>query len=287
MARTSHETLDMTHAVHPMVARSHSLASSLANAVATPVATLVALAIACTVLFAPANVRADDVKRSTDDADAAPATGSATGPATGPATGSTPTHVLMTTSMGEVVIRLDAERAPISVRNFLEYVGDKAYDGTIFHRVMADFMIQGGGFDENLRLRRPRAPIRNEGDNGLSNRRGTIAMARTSDPHSATSQFYINVVDNSRSLDHNPTTRNPGYAVFGEVVAGMDVVDKIRQVPTQQRGQHGNVPVETVFIRTIVTIDDAEAKRRIESGASAAPAAPPGKDGEQREKSSE
>jgi len=172
------------------------------------------------------------------------------------------THVVMTTSMGDVIIKLDAERAPLSVENFLAYVDDKAYDGTIFHRVIPNFMIQGGGFNPDMTQRRTRRPIRNEASNGVSNRRGTIAMARTNNPHSATNQFFINVRDNA-NLDYSEERRSDGYAVFGEVVHGMDVVDNIRVTPTQPRGVHLNVPVHPIVIERIVAIDDDAAQKLI------------------------
>lgn len=141
--------------------------------------------------------------------------------------------VVIETSMGDIKVELDQGRAPITVKNFLQYVDDKHYDGTVFHRVISNFMIQGGGFNEQLEEKPTREPIKNESNNGLSNKRGTIAMARTSDPDSASAQFYINVQDND-GLDRNP--RNPGgYAVFGKVIAGMDVVDQIREVETGAR----------------------------------------------------
>lgn len=157
--------------------------------------------------------------------------------------------VTMKTSLGDVRIELDAERAPITVENFLAYVDDGFYDGTVFHRVIPNFMIQGGGFDEDLKQKSTRAPIRNEAQNGLRNERGTLAMARTSDPNSATSQFFINLVDNA-PLDHG--ARDFGYAVFGRVIGGMDVVERIGSVPTGNRGMHQNVPLEPV---TIVSIE--------------------------------
>ena len=150
--------------------------------------------------------------------------------------------VIMDTSHGKIAIELFADKAPITVKNFLQYTDDKHYDGTIFHRVMADFMIQGGGFEPGLKQKRTRAPIKNE--SGISNERGTIAMARTKDPDSATAQFFINVKDNTR-LD------KLRYAVFGKVIDGMDVVDKIRQVETADRGDHEAVPVQDVVIRSV------------------------------------
>ena len=154
-------------------------------------------------------------------------------------------HVLLNTSMGEIEIELEAEKAPISTKNFLEYVESGFYDGTVFHRVIPGFMIQGGGFNEGLNQKKTRAPIKNEADNGLHNVRGTLAMARTQDVNSATSQFFINHRDNN-FLDHGG--RDFGYAVFGKVVRGMDVVDQIAQVPTGNRSMMQNVPLSPVTI---------------------------------------
>jgi cyclophilin family peptidyl-prolyl cis-trans isomerase len=156
--------------------------------------------------------------------------------------------VVMDTSMGKITIELYEAKAPITVKNFLKYVDDKHYDGTIFHRVIADFMIQGGGMEPGLKEKRTNAAIKNESTNGLSNERGTIAMARTNDPDSATAQFFINVKDN-RMLDRSPNSA--GYAVFGKVTEGMDFVDKIRQVNTGNRGGHGDVPLQDVVIRSV------------------------------------
>ena len=158
-------------------------------------------------------------------------------------------RVVVETSMGKITIELLENKAPITVKNFLKYVDDKHYDGTIFHRVIADFMIQGGGFEPGLKPKKTRAPIKNEAGNGLSNVRGTIAMARTEEPDSATAQFYINVVDNSKDLDRQPGSA--GYAVFGQVVEGMDVVDKIRGVETAKIGGAKNVPVKDVLIKSV------------------------------------
>jgi peptidyl-prolyl cis-trans isomerase A (cyclophilin A) len=155
-------------------------------------------------------------------------------------------RVALTTSLGRMVIELDGEKAPVSTENFLQYVDDEFYDGTIFHRVIPNFMIQGGGFTRTMQQKPTRGGIVNEARNGLKNRRGTIAMARTGDPNSATSQFFINVVDN-QNLDH-PSFDGHGYAVFGRVVEGMDTVDAIRNVSTRPRGGHENVPVDTVVI---------------------------------------
>ncbi|MFM7331634.1 MAG: peptidylprolyl isomerase [Brachymonas sp.] len=154
--------------------------------------------------------------------------------------------VKLVTSMGEIVVELNPEKAPKSVENFLQYVKDKHYDGTIFHRVMDGFMIQGGGFNAEMQQKPVRAPIPLESSNGLKNDRGTIAMARTNVPNSATAQFFINVVNNN-SLNA-PMPDGYGYAVFGKVVSGMETVDKIRQVATGNRGPHGNVPQTPITI---------------------------------------
>ena len=161
--------------------------------------------------------------------------------------------VNMVTSKGEILIELDAEKAPISVANFLSYVNDKFYDGTVFHRVIKDFMIQGGGMTPNLQKKPTKAPIKNESYNHLRNQRGTIAMARMTPPDSATSQFFINHVNN-RSLDFDGPYK-PGYAVFGKVVKGMDIVDAIAAISTKRVGSHGNVPVETVVIESIMVME--------------------------------
>lgn len=173
-------------------------------------------------------------------------------------------YVLMTTSKGDIAIELNREKAPISVANFLSYVDKKHYDGTIFHRVMANFMIQGGGFTPDM-VQKPTDPtIKNEWTNGLKNTRGTIAMARLGgQPDSASAQFFINVVDNA-GLDR-PQADGAGYAVFGKVVAGMKAVEAIKAVATTTRGQHQNVPVEPVLIQTVRRIDEADAKKRIEA----------------------
>ena len=156
--------------------------------------------------------------------------------------------VLLDTSMGQIVISLDAAKAPKSVANFLEYVKSGHYDGTIFHRVIPDFMIQGGGFDASMNQKPTRAPIPLESKNGLSNVRGSVAMARTSVPDSATAQFFINIKDNA-FLDAAKASDGAGYAVFGKVVSGMDVVDKIWAQPTTTKGSYQNVPVTPVVIR--------------------------------------
>ncbi|WP_119353442.1 peptidylprolyl isomerase [Azohydromonas sediminis] len=155
--------------------------------------------------------------------------------------------VRLATTMGDIVVELDAAKAPKTVDNFVQYVKAGHYDGTVFHRVIPNFMIQGGGFTPDMTQKATRAPIPLESRNGLSNVRGTIAMARTAVPDSATAQFFINVVDNA-FLDQPNARDGAGYAVFGRVVAGMDVVDKIRAVPTGNRGPHQNVPLQPVVI---------------------------------------
>jgi peptidyl-prolyl cis-trans isomerase B (cyclophilin B) len=157
--------------------------------------------------------------------------------------------VRLETSLGDVVLALDPDKAPKTVENFLAYVRDGHYDGTVFHRVIDGFMIQGGGFEQGMRQKKTRAPIPNEASNRLANRRGTAAMARTSDPHSATSQFFINVSDNAFLDFRSPDPSGWGYCVFAEVVAGMDVVDRIKAVPTTTRGGHKDVPVDDVLVR--------------------------------------
>ncbi len=155
-------------------------------------------------------------------------------------------RVVIETSMGKITVELDPAKAPITVENFLKYVDEGFYEGTIFHRVIPTFMIQGGGMEPSLKQRRAHDSIQNEATNGLKNLRGTLAMARTSAPHSASSQFFINVADNS-FLDY-PGQDGWGYCVFGKVVDGMDVVDKIKDVPTATKGGHENVPVQDVVI---------------------------------------
>lgn len=160
--------------------------------------------------------------------------------------------VVMETTQGNITIELLQDAAPITVENFLQYANDGFFAGTVFHRVIPGFMIQGGGLTANLSEKATRPPIRNEADNGVSNARGTISMARTSVVDSATAQFFINTVDNARSLDHRGTSpRDYGYAVFGRVTAGMDVVDAISGVSTGRQGPHQNVPVEPVVINAV------------------------------------
>ncbi|MGZ8200354.1 MAG: peptidylprolyl isomerase [Methylosarcina sp.] len=164
----------------------------------------------------------------------------------------TPSKVKLTTSLGAIVIQLNAEKAPVSTENFLKYVNEGFYNGTIFHRVIKDFMAQGGGFDTGFKQKTTHDPIKNEADNGLTNKRGSIAMARTSDPNSATAQFFINYRDNGFLNHTNPTPSGWGYAVFGEVVEGMDVVDAMANQPTGNRGGHQDVP------KTDIVIEKAE-----------------------------
>ena len=157
-------------------------------------------------------------------------------------------RVRLSTNMGDIVLELDRENAPGTVENFLTYVNDGFYDGTIFHRVIDDFMIQGGGYTTDFSRKKTRDPIKNEADNGLKNRRGTIAMARTQDPHSASAQFFINVKDNAFLDFKAPDTRGWGYCVFGRVLEGMNVVDEIRRVPTGVSKGFRDVPKTTVII---------------------------------------
>jgi peptidyl-prolyl cis-trans isomerase A (cyclophilin A) len=165
--------------------------------------------------------------------------------------------VKFATSAGDIVVEVYPDKAPKTVANFLEYVRDKHYDGTIFHRVINGFMIQGGGFDRNMAEKPTRAPVVHEGREayakGLRNQVGTIAMARTSDPNSATSQFFINVADNTRTLDP-PGPNAPGYTVFGRVVSGMDVVNKIKGVQTGSSGMYNDVPLTPVVIESATIV---------------------------------
>ncbi len=164
--------------------------------------------------------------------------------------------VQLTTSMGNIILTLNDELAPKSTENFLDYVRSGHYDGTIFHRVIANFMVQGGGMTAGMKQKPTKAAIENEADNGLPNKRGSVAMARTNDPHSATSQFFINVVDNAFLNFSAPTSQGWGYAVFGEVSEGMDVVDAIRQVKTGSSGFHQDVPKEDVTIISATILEE-------------------------------
>ncbi|OUR97468.1 peptidylprolyl isomerase A [Halobacteriovorax marinus] len=158
------------------------------------------------------------------------------------------TTVIMETTKGTIEIQLFDKKAPISVKNFLKYVDSKFYDGTIFHRVIDNFMIQGGGFDTNLKEKKTNAPIKNEASNRISNTKGTLAMARTSVVDSATGQFFINVNDNN-FLDHKGTGSSEyGYAVFGQVLKGMSVVNMIKKAPKRRNGSHGDMPIENIII---------------------------------------
>lgn len=164
------------------------------------------------------------------------------------------TVIKLETSMGDIVIELDDEKAPKSAANFREYVAAGHYDGTIFHRVIDGFMLQGGGYDEKMHEKPTREPVENEANNGLRNEKYTVAMARTMAPHSATAQFFINVKDNT-FLDHRaPTMQGWGYAVFGKVIEGQDVVDKIEKVKTGRSGFHDDVPLEDVVIERAVEV---------------------------------
>ena len=162
--------------------------------------------------------------------------------------------VLIKTTLGDIKVKLAADKAPLTVANFLAYVDSKHYDGTIFHRVIDGFMIQGGGFDANMRQKPTNAPIKNEAANGLQNKRGTLAMARTAIVDSATSQFFINVKDNGFLDFRSPDPQGFGYCVFGEVVEGMDVVDQIKGVRTTTKAGMSDVPLETVEILSVARV---------------------------------
>ena len=165
-------------------------------------------------------------------------------------------HILMTTTLGPMTLELDAENAPKTVENFLSYVSNGFYDGTIFHRVINNFMVQGGGFTADMEQKATQAPIDNEANNGLKNARGTIAMARTQDPHSATAQFFINVQDNDFLNHTGENMQGWGYTVFGKVTDGEDVLDKIRCVQTGSQAGHQDVPVEPIIIESVTVIAD-------------------------------
>jgi len=165
--------------------------------------------------------------------------------------------VAMETSQGTIKIELWADKAPITVKNFLTYVGDGFYKGTVFHRVIDGFMIQGGGLDEKLKPKKTNSPIKNEASAELKNERGTVAMARTNMVDSATSQFFINVADNEFLNHKDKTPAGFGYAVFGKVIEGMDVVDKIESVKTGSRGPHQDVPLQPVYINNVVVLTEA------------------------------
>ena len=162
--------------------------------------------------------------------------------------------VKFTTNYGVFTLELFADKAPKTVENFLNYVQSGFYDGTIFHRVIGNFMIQGGGFTDKMEQKKTNAPIENEAANGVANKRGTIAMARTNDPHSATAQFFINVVDNDFLNFQAPRGNGWGYCVFGEVKDGMDVIDSIKSVKTGNHGFHQNVPIDAVIIEKVEVV---------------------------------
>ena len=162
--------------------------------------------------------------------------------------------VKLHTSMGTITLELDEARAPATVRNFLDYVESGFYANTVFHRVIDGFMIQGGGFEPGMKQKTTRAPIKNEADNGLGNAAYTIAMARTPDPHSASSQFFINVADNDFLNFSSPSPQGWGYCVFGRVVEGKEVVDQIRKVATGSRGMHDDVPLEDVIVKSVEVV---------------------------------
>ncbi|XKE47277.1 peptidylprolyl isomerase [Halomonas organivorans] len=167
--------------------------------------------------------------------------------------------IILQTNFGDIHVALNHDKAPKTAANFEQYVRDGFYDNTLFHRVIDGFMIQGGGFDLDFNQKDTRAPIENEADNGLTNDRGTLAMARTQDPHSATAQFFINVADNDFLNHRGKNIQGWGYCVFGEVVQGMDVVERIKGVATTRRGMHADVPAEDVIIQRAYVQDDAEA----------------------------
>ena len=164
--------------------------------------------------------------------------------------------VELETSMGNITIELNEEKAPKTVENFLNYVNSGHYEGTIFHRIIDGFMIQGGGMDAQMNEKKTNAPVENEADNGLKNDQGTIAMARTQDPHSATSQFFINVKDNDFLNHSGKNMQGWGYTVFGKVTSGMDVIEKMRGVPTGRFGMHADVPKEPVVINSATIISE-------------------------------
>ena len=169
-------------------------------------------------------------------------------------------QVELKTSMGSIVLELDREKAPQTVDNFLQYVKEGHYNGTIFHRVIPGFMVQGGGFTPDMREKPKRAPIKNEAGNGLRNATGTIAMARTPDPHSASAQFFVNVGDNPTLDFREPTQAGYGYAVFGKVVKGMDVVNRIVSVPTGVKPPHSDVPLKPVLIEQVQLVGGQSSK---------------------------
>ncbi len=165
------------------------------------------------------------------------------------------TMVKMDTNQGTIILELDADKAPTTVKNFVTYANEGFYDGTIFHRVISNFMIQGGGFTEDMSQKTTHDPIKNEANNGLKNSNGTIAMARTGDPHSATAQFFINVKDNDFLNFSSETPQGWGYAVFGKVTEGMDVVNKIKDTSTSTNGPYQDVPIEAIIIEKVTIVE--------------------------------
>jgi len=163
--------------------------------------------------------------------------------------------VQISTTLGNIVLELDAVKAPRTVANFITYAKSGHYEGTIFHRVISDFMIQGGGLDAQMNTKSASTKVENEADNGLTNLEGTVAMARTSDPHSASAQFFINTAENAFLNHRNKTNDGWGYCVFGKVVEGMDVVEKIEAVPTTRRGGHQDVPADIILIDSVTVLD--------------------------------
>lgn len=162
--------------------------------------------------------------------------------------------VVLHTNLGDIVVELDKTKAPATVENFLQYANDGFYNGTIFHRVISGFMVQGGGFTEAFEKKNTRPPIKNEADNGLKNHRGTLAMARTSDPHSATGQFFINLVDNGFLNHRGKNSQGWGYAVFGKVSKGMEVVDNIAKTRTTTKGPYRDVPINDIVIKSVEVV---------------------------------
>jgi peptidyl-prolyl cis-trans isomerase B (cyclophilin B) len=160
--------------------------------------------------------------------------------------------VVLQTNYGDIKLELDFEKTPITAENFMAYAKSGFYDGTIFHRVINNFMVQGGGFDEKMKQKSTQAAIKNEANLGDTNKRGTIAMARTGDPHSATAQFFINVVDNDFLNFKSETDSGWGYCVFGRVTDGMDIIDKIKKVSTKDQSGHQNVPIENIIIEKVI-----------------------------------
>ena len=164
--------------------------------------------------------------------------------------------IIMRTTFGDISIALDEEKAPLSCANFIAYAKEGYYDGTVFHRVIDNFMIQGGGFEVGMNQKPAGEPIENEADNGLKNDNGTVAMARTMDPHSATAQFFINIKDNDFLNHTGKNSQGWGYAVFGKVTSGLDVVEKIKAVSTGSKGGHQDVPLEDVIIESVTVVED-------------------------------